>query len=391
VRPFAAAAPLAAVAVAVAVAACAPLSPQLELHGAVPAPADAEAFEVALFQTTGAHLERGHRWRLEDDGRVFSALVDDIGRARASVDIVSYIWHSGEPSDRILAALEKRAHGVTCRILVDPLGSPEFVRNVEPRLRAIDCTTLVFRPLVHHPFPDRNHRKLAIVDGRIAYAGGFGIRHEWVKASGSGDPEWRDINIRIEGPVAADFQRGFAQNWQEAGGALLPVEDFPRIEPDGEARVAFVASSFALVTEADRLTLLAIASAKKRLWLWNAYFVPDARLRDLLIARARAGVDVRVLAPGDKNDVAASKLGQRRSYPPLLAAGIRIYEYQPTMMHAKAMLIDDRVAVIGSINLDSLSLTRLEEDAVVVDDPALVTALARDWDADVANSRPVSR
>jgi cardiolipin synthase len=187
----------------------------------------------------------------------------------------------------------------------------------------------------------------------------------------------------------AELQRAFAQNWQEAGGALLPVDDFPRLEPDGDARIALVASSFALVTEADRLTLLTIASARKRLWIWNAYFVPDDRLRDLLVKQARAGVDVRLIVPGDKNDVTVSKVEQRRSYPPLVAAGIRIFEYQPTMMHAKAMLIDDRVAVVGSINLDSLSLTRLEEDAVVVDDPALVTALAHDWDDDIKKTRAV--
>ena len=375
---------------AVAVGAgCAPLTPPFQLHGPVPPPSDADAFEAALFQTTGAHLRGGQRWRLEDDGHVFAALVDDIGRARTSVNIVSYIWHSGEPSDRIVAALEKRAHGVACRILADPLGSPDFVDKVQPRLRAAGCATLMFRPLHNHSLPERNHRKLAIIDGRVGYVGGFGIRHEWVKASGSRDPEWRDINLRIEGAAASDLQRAFAQNWQEAGGALLPPSDFPRIEPDGEARAAFVSSTFGYVTTADRLTQLLIASAKKRLWLWNAYFVPDDRLSALLVDRARHGVDVRVLAPGDKNDVTASKIGQRRSYGPLLAAGVQLFEYQPTVMHAKTMLVDERLAVVGSINLDSLSLTRLEEDAVVVEDPALVEAMARDWDADVARSRQV--
>jgi len=368
---------------------CAPLSPQLELHGPVPPPADADAFAAALFQSTGAHLQAGHRWHLEDDGRVFTAIIDDIGRARTSVDIVSYIWHSGEPSDRILAALERRAHGVTCRVLVDPLGSPDFVDHVQPRLHAMGCATLLFRPLAKHPIPERNHRKLVIIDGHAGYVGGFGIRHEWVKASGSPDPEWRDINIRIEGPAVAELQRAFAQNWQESGGPLLPMEDFPKIEAEGEARIAFVASSFALVTEADRMTLLTIASAKKRLWIWNAYFVPDDRLRDLLIKKAQAGVDVRLIVPGDKNDVPISKVEQRRSYPPLVAAGIRIFEYQPTMMHAKTMIIDDSVSVIGSINLDSLSLTRLEEDAIVVDDPALTAALGHEWEADIARTSAV--
>jgi len=369
---------------------CAPLSPQLEIHGPVPPPADAEAFAVALFQSTGAHLLAGHRWHIEDDGHVFDAIIDDIGRARTSVNIVSYIWHSGEPSDRILTALERRAHGVACRVLVDPLGSPDFADKVDPRLRRMGCEPHMFRPLGKHPIPERNHRKLVIVDGRIGYLGGFGIRQDWVKASGSPDPEWRDINLRLIGPAVAELQRAFAQNWQEAGGALLPVEDFPHIDADGDARIAFVASSFALVTEADRLTLLTIASAKKRLWIWNAYFVPDDRLRDLLIAKARAGVDVRIIAPGDKNDVTVSKIEQRRSYPPLRAAGIRIFEYQPTMMHAKAMIIDDRVGIIGSINLDSLSLTRLEEDAVVVDDPAIVTALEHDWNDDIQRTRAVN-
>jgi cardiolipin synthase len=379
----------AVVAVCVAGGCAVPLAPQLSLRGSVPSPSEPEAFETALFQTVGAHLRGGHRWHLEDDGRVFGALVEAIGRARVSVNIVSYIWHSGEPSDRLLEALRQRDKKVACRVLADPLGSPDFEEKVEPQLRAMGCDTLMFRPLLQHPNPERNHRKIAVIDGHVGFIGGFGIRHEWVKGSGSGDPEWRDINLRVEGPTVAELQRAFAQNWQEAGGALLPVEDFPRIDGDGAARVAFVASTFGYVTLADRLTLLMIASAKKRLWIWNAYFVPDDRLRDLLVAKAKAGVDVRVLAPGDKNDVLASKVGQRRSYPPLLAAGVHLFEFQPTMMHAKAMILDDRVAVVGSINLDSLSLTRLEEAAVVVEDPELVAALAKDWDADIAQSREI--
>ena len=374
---------------AVTVGGCAPLSPELTLHGAVPSPDDVEAFDIALFQTVGTHLERGHRWRLEDDGRVFDAIVDDIGKAHVSVDIVIYIWHSGYPSDRLLAALGKRATGVRCRVLVDPLGSPDFERNVAEPLKQAGCETRIFRPLLSNPNFERNHRKIVVVDGRTGIVGGFGVRQEWAKASGSGDPEWRDINLRVEGPAVADMQRAFAQNWQEAGGALLGPADFPHLDADGDARVAFVSSSFGYVTQADRLTLLMIASAKKRLWMWNAYFVPDDRLSALLAERARQGVDVRVLMPGDKNDVTAAKIGQRRSYKPLVAAGVQLFEFQPTMMHAKTMIVDERTAVIGSINLDSLSLTRLEEDAVVVADRALVEALERDWHADMGKSRPV--
>jgi cardiolipin synthase len=367
----------------------APLSPQLELHGAVPSPADGDGFAVALFQTAGARLVDGHKVTLEDDGRVFDAIVDDIGRARTSINFVSYIWHSGEPSDRIIAALEKRDPRVACRVLADPLGSPDFADKVAPQLDAVRCEHRLFRPLSRHPVPERNHRKIVVVDGRIGYVGGFGVRHEWVEAAGAHDPEWRDINLRVEGPVVAELQRAFAQNWQEAGGTLLPVDDFPRIEPAGDARVAFVASSFGYVTNADRLTLLTIAAARERLRIWNAYFVPDDKLERLILDRVAHGVDVRVIAPGDKNDVTASKLAQRARYPTLRQGGVRVFEYQPTMMHAKTTIIDDRVAVIGSINYTSLSLTRLEEDAVVVEDAALVRALERDWKADVASSREV--
>ena len=259
-----------------ALAGCMPLSPELTIHGAVPSPADGDAFDVALFQTVGARLERGHRWRLEENGHIFGAIDEAVAQAHTSVNFVSYIWHSGQPSDRILAALEKRAKGVTCRVLVHPLGSPDFERNVAGRLHALGCETRIFRPLASNPNFERNHRKIVVVDGRIGFVGGFGVRQEWVKASGSNDPEWRDINARVEGPVVADMQRAFAQNWQEAGGALLPQEDFPHLEGDGDARVAFVSSSFGYVTAADRLTLLLIKSAKKRLWMWNAYFVPDS-------------------------------------------------------------------------------------------------------------------
>ena len=368
---------------------CMPLSPELTLHGPVPAADDLGAFDVALFQTVGQHLEPGHRAQLADDGEVFDAIVDAIGQARVSVNIVSYIWHSGQPSDRIVDALARRAPGVACRLLVDPLGSPDFDDKVAPRLHELGCETHVYRPLPLHPDIERNHRKIVVVDGRIGIVGGFGIRREWVRRPGSSAPAWRDINLRIDGPAVANMQRAFAQNWIESGGTLLPPSDFPRIEPGGDARAAFGSSTFGIVTDADRLMLLTISAAKKRVWMWCGYFVPDDRLAALLIDRATHGVDVRILMPGDKNDVTIAKLGQRRSYPPLAAAGVKLYEFQPTMMHAKAMLVDDALSVIGSINLDPLSLTRLEEDAVVVEDRALVETLERDWVIDIAKSRPV--
>jgi cardiolipin synthase A/B len=369
--------------------ACALNAPELELHGAIPPPSDQKAFESAIFQASGARFSDGNGWKLVPDGSIFDRLVDEIGHARRSVSLESYIWHSGEPSDRILAALQKRDPAVACRVVVDPLGSPDFTRNVQPRLEAMRCEAHVFRPLSKHLDAERDHRKIAVVDGSVGFVGGFGIRKEWAKASGSGDPEWRDINLRVTGPVVAEMQRAFAQDWMQAGGALLPPSEFSPAAAEGGTRAAFVTSSYSLVTNAERLTLLTLAAAKKRLWIWNAYFVPDGQLEKLLLEKRHAGVDVRVLAPGDKNDVLLSKLGQRATYKTLRGGGVRIFEFRPTMMHAKAMIVDDELAVIGSINLSALSLTRLQEDALVALDHSLVEALEAEWKRDMEKAREV--
>jgi cardiolipin synthase len=377
--------------------------PSFEIAGPVPPVSDPEgAFTAALFQTTGARLVPGHRWQLEFDGDVFDALVADVLSAQVSINFVEYIWESGAPSDRLLKALAERKQGVTCRVLADPFGSPDFAKQVVPRLRELGCEARTFRPVSLKNVLERGHRKLVVVDGKIAYVGGFGVREEWTSkrhrariyfrggSRGLGS-EWRDDNVRITGPAVSDVQRAFAQNWQEAGGTLLPVVELPVIEPDGEARAAFVSSTTGYLTDAERLVHLLVKAAQKRVYICNAYFVPDQSLVDLLIAKAKSGVDVQVLAPGNKNDVGIARIGQRHLYGELLEGGVRIFEYQPVMMHAKSMIIDDRVAMIGSINLNLISFTRLEEGALVFDDPKLVEELDASWRDDLSRSREVKR
>jgi cardiolipin synthase len=255
----------------------------------------------------------------------------------------------------------------------------------------------VFRPLSPRNLFERNHRKLVVLDGRIAYLGGFGVRDEWrsKRRHKFGNArrrlanEWRDDNIRLKGPVVNDVQRAFAQTWQEAGGGLLPASELPTLPPDGEARVAFVSSTAGYVTDGERLVHLLIAAARQRISIANAYFVPDKSLLRQIVDKAMSGVAVGVLAPGVKNDLPLVQIGQRQLYRELLTAGVRIFEYQPVMMHAKTMLIDDRLAMIGSLNLNLLSLSRLEEAVFVIDDPKLVRALDQSWQSDVADSREI--
>ena len=376
------------------------IRPSFAIAGPIPAVSRTSGeFAAALFQTTGARLLPGHRWALAENGSVFESIAADIVQAQTSINFVEYIWDPGAASDRLLQALALRPAQVRCRVLVDALGSPAFAQKVAPQLRAIGCEARLFRPLTLRNLLERNHRKLVVIDGRVAYLGGFGVRDNWRskrrrffgRARRRFADEWREDNIRLQGPAVSDVQRAFAQNWQEAGGALLPAAELPTIAPDGAARVAFVSSTAGYVTDSERLLHLLIGGARKRIYIANAYFVPDESLLQLLADKAQQGVQVQVLAPGGKNDLPLAELGQRQVYRELLSAGVKIFEYQPVMMHAKTMLIDDELAVIGSLNLNLLSLSRLDEAVVVIDDPSLVRELDASWRSDCAESRQIRR
>jgi cardiolipin synthase len=197
--------------------------------------------------------------------------------------------------------------------------------------------------------------------------------------------------VWVQGPAVRGLQVAFAQNWQEAGGSLLPAEAFPeQIPSEGEARAGFVASTGGpVLTDAERMMLLAIASARERLWIANSYFIPTGPIRDMLIAKVKEGVDVRVLVPGRHHDIAPVHAGQRASYAPLLESGVRIWEYEVSMMHSKTLLVDGRLSVVGSTNMDPLALRVSEEGSLVVEDEELAAQLARAFEEDLRHSREV--
>lgn len=350
-----------------------------------------EMFETALFQSVAAPLRPGHDIRLLDNGAVFDAVVADLRAARTSIHVLMYIWESGAASDRILAALQERARaGVQCRILVDAFGSAEFGERLAPQLEAAGCTVKLFRPLPGDDELARNHRKLIVIDGRIAVTGGFGIRDNWL-GGGLKEGEWRDTQVRFAGPAVLDAQQAFAENWQEAGGELLPPAAFPELSATGPARAAFVSSTAAAtVTRAERLTQLLIQFGRQRIWISNAYFVPSVAITRLLERKAAEGVDVRVLVAGKQSDSKTSFGAQQLEYGSLTRAGVRVFEYTPSMLHTKAMLVDTELAVIGSINLDPLSLNKLEEGALVTRDAAVNEQLAQSFLRDCAQARELS-
>jgi cardiolipin synthase len=376
-----------------AVAVCAALACRSGQRIADVGPTAPSELDERLAALTGARLVGGNELTPIENGAVFRAMVRDIASARRHVHVVSYIWRGEDgPSRRITDALLRRARGVECRILVDPLGSAKFDDRQREELEASGCEVRSYglrgdlRPTA------RNHRKIVVVDGAAGITGGWGLHTSW-EGDGTSRDEWRDSSVRARGPVVAQMQRAFEQSWREAGGDPLPRDAYPELPPRGRARAAFVASSPRedAPSAAEKMTKLLVSAARKRLWIANSYFVPDEPLQDLLVAASRRGVDVRVLAPGDVHDWPPVRAGQRATYERLLGAGVRIFEYQPSMMHSKTMAIDGRIGVVGSTNMDALSFDRLEEGSVVAEAPALAAHLERALRADFARSKEITR
>jgi cardiolipin synthase A/B len=366
-------------------------SRDFRLVAQVPAPSG-EPLALALFQSLGVRMLPGHEVALLENGAVFDALVHESEQATKSIHVVMYIWESGQASERFSKALIASAkRGAACRILVDDVGSPDFKRTVALPLEDAGCEVRVFRPKPAVDELARNHRKIVVFDGRVAITGGFGVRDNWL-GDGVHGGSWRDTSVRFSGPSVLDAQQAFAENWQEAGGALLPADAFPVADTSGPSIAAFLTSTGSpVLTRAERWTQLLSAGARKRLWIANAYFVPSQGILDVLSARATRGVDVRILVPGKQSDSKTSFGAQQIEYGDLLERGVRIWEYSTVMMHSKTMLVDDAISVIGSTNLEPLSLNKLEEASLIVEDAALAGRLSESFRADCARAVELKR
>jgi len=359
-----------------------------EVYLAPEAPDRGPDFSNALYQTTAVRLQSGNSVDFINNGNVFDAMVAEIAKARRSIHIVSFIWADGEVSKRLMTAIAARARaGVQCRILVDAVGSLSLTDEEVAPLTGAGCKVRRSRPVPGQDDLARNHRKIVLVDGRVGITGGFGIDDRW-RGDGVSGESWRDSNVRVRGPAVLEMQQAFAENWQETTQELLPADAFPEPERPGKVRAAFVSSTeHGIVTHNDRLTQLFIAAAHERIWLANAYFLPSEPILQLLERKARQGVDVRILAAGDKTDTGPYLGPQRERMDRLIAAGAKAYEYEPSMMHSKTMLVDRSLVAVGSCNLDPLSLNKMDEGALVADDPLLAKQLERQWTQDLAHAK----
>jgi cardiolipin synthase A/B len=346
-------------------------------------PSSGEALSLALFQSVGVGLSPGHAVELLQDERIIEALEEEVEQARESLHLLVATWQPGAVSERLVGALAARRRDVACRILVDPLYSPRFQEEVAPRLADAGCEVRLFRPfpgqvvVFDEPrLEARNHRQLVIRDGASGLTGGSGVGQDW-----------RDTHVRVRGPAVRELQQAFARGWQEAGGGLLPASAFPSLESEGEARAAFIASTGSIhLSHSERMMQVLIATAKHRLWLTNACFIPTTATVDMLIRKASAGVDVRVLVPGPRHGDPRLRVAQRTTYQRLLENGVRIWEYQPALLQARTLLVDERLAAVGSTNLEPRSHASLEEGSLVVEDERLARSLAEGFERDLTHA-----
>ncbi|MGY6694873.1 MAG: phospholipase D-like domain-containing protein [Roseinatronobacter sp.] len=352
-------------------------------------------FQRSVAGLFGSDLRGGHSIDILQNGdEIFPAMLAAIGAAQASINFETYIYWSGQIARQFAQALIERAEaGVEVRVLLDWVGSVSMEPELIDRMEAAGIHVKRFRPVRWYTLDrinNRTHRKFLIIDGRIGFTGGVGIGDEWLGDARTPE-EWRETHYRVTGPVVAAMQGGFASNWVEDTGEVLQGEAFfPELESTGEIAAHLVFSATGSRNYMHLMLLTVIASAERHIRITTPYFVPDSvAVAQLLEARAR-GVEVDIIVPGEHMSKEMVRRASRHLWGPLLEAGVRIHEYQPTFMHAKLMIIDDMFVSIGSTNFDERSFRLNDEANMNVFDEAFATAKIDIFEQDLALSRQIS-
>jgi cardiolipin synthase len=352
----------------------------------------ASATMTALAANLGSPALAGNRVDLLVNGdEIFPPMLDSIRGARGSINFVTYVYWQGDIAESFaneLAAAARR--GVEVRVLLDAFGARKIDDRWVEMMQRAGCQVVWFRPLRWNNLRrvlHRTHRKLLVVDGTVGFTGGVGIAEEWT--GDAQDPQhWRDDHFRIEGPAVRYLQGSFAEDWRLASGVVLAGERiFPTIDALGTAAIVPISAAANERFAGIPFTYwFLFGSARERIMVQTPYYVPDPSLELGLLAAARRGVDVTLLVPGEHQDSIFVRYASRTYYRDLLQAGVRVFEYRPTFLHVKVMVIDDELSLIGSPNFDSRSTELNRELALAVRDRALVEALEVSIAQDVARS-----
>ena len=373
-----------------------PTEKQIERHLAHNYNLDAPQFMREMGALLGPTILPGNRVEdLENGVEIFPAMLEAIRGAKKSISFETYIYWSGEVGQQFADAIAERAKaGVKCHVLLDWVGSAKMEDSLLDRLEDAGVEVQRYHPLHWYHLArmnNRTHRKVLVVDGRIGFTGGVGIADEW--NGNAEDPEhWRDAHFRVEGPVVAQMQAVFIDNWVKTTGTVLSGEDyFPALEPAGDSPAQMFSSSPSGGSESMQLMyLLSIAAAEHTIDLSAAYFVVDKHTKRALLEAAKRGVRIRIIVPGKLIDSKIVRHASRGQWGPLLQAGIEIHEYQPTMFHNKVFIVDGKLVSVGSTNFDNRSFELNDEANLNVYDRAFGTRMTEVFEQDLKQTKQVT-
>ena len=355
---------------------------------------DITTLDKAIDRAAGSRPIPGNDVRLLIDGpEAYAAMFDIIAGAERRIHFENYIFRSDEIGWRFAEALAARARdGLKVRVLYDWVGSISTRRKLWRHLRAAGVEIRAFNPpklLDAFDNLSRNHRKLVVGDSRRAITGGLCIGNEWLGSEEKGIMPWRDTAIEVAGPAAASLDHAFESIWAVCGPAIQPGESVGQVRPQGEASVRTIVGKPGRERVYKVLELLA-ASSVERLWITDAYMVPPPRLFQAFVDAARDGVDIRMLVPGS-SDVALVRNFTRIGYRDLLRAGIRIFEWDGPMLHAKTIVADSCWTRIGTSNLNASSLLGNYELDVLIENGELAQQMEDQFRRDIARSAEIVR
>jgi cardiolipin synthase A/B len=359
-------------------------------------------FERTINNLLGPGLRSGNRIStLRNGDEIFPAMLQAIRSAKRTIDFETYIYWKGKVGTEFAEALAERARaGVKVHVILDWQGTQKMDLAAKSLMKDAGVVIVEYNPLAWYRLNlwwspsrinNRTHRKLLIVDGKVGFTGGVGIADEW-DGHAQDTKHWRDNHYRVEGPVVAELQAAFLDNWLRTNGSVLHGNDyFPTLAAAGSYKAQAFKSSVRGGSESARLMyLMSISSASKSVRLANAYFIPDKLAIDAFLEAAHRGVKIEIIVPGRHIDQQAVRKSSRDKWPDLLKAGIRIFEYQPTMFHCKYMIVDDLWVSVGSSNFDARSFRLNAEANLNVLDAQFAAQQTRVFEQDKAKSKEIT-
>jgi cardiolipin synthase len=369
---------------------------QETLRVRTPLAANDPRFPDYLARLAGRPITTGDRYVLLHNGdETFPAMLGAIEKATRRISFETYIYSEGEVADKFTRALADAARrGVTVQVVLDAVGASDSERADLRTLKEAGVQLGFFNPVRGNTLEEinyRTHRKILVVDGAVAFVGGVGLADHWLGNADSVE-HWRDTQFEIRGPAVDNIEAGFHENWIETGGIVEPIVAPRAGAPEGDARSIVVWSSSEAGSNALKLVyLLAIGAARKTIDIQSPYLITDESTKWSLIEARKRGVRVRLLSEGDITDAKPVKFAGRAQYESLLGYGLEIYEFQPTMMHTKALIVDGAISVVGSANFDNRSMELNDEINVVVASPSVGAALTQDFERDMRRSMKIDK